>query len=68
MGVILTGMGADGADGLGEMRAAGAPTIAQDKDSSAVWGMPGEAVKRGSAVEVLPLPAIAARMLAPATR
>lgn len=68
VGVILTGMGADGADGLGLIRAAGSPTIAQDKESSVVWGMPGEATKRGHAMEVLPLDKIAARVLKLATR
>jgi two-component system chemotaxis response regulator CheB len=63
IGALLTGMGADGAEGLKEMRAAGAPTLAQDEKSSVVWGMPGEAVKRGAADEVLPLDAIAARLL-----
>ena len=55
IGVILTGMGADGARGLGEMREAGSVTIAQDEKSSVVWGMPGEAVKRGAAQKVLAL-------------
>jgi two-component system, chemotaxis family, protein-glutamate methylesterase/glutaminase len=68
VGVILTGMGADGAEGLGAIKAAGSPTIAQDKESSVVWGMPGEASKRGHANEVLPLSAIAARILALAAR
>ena len=63
VGVLLTGMGVDGARGLGAMRAAGAPTIAQDRDTSVVWGMPGEAVKRGAAVETLPLGHIAGRVL-----
>jgi two-component system chemotaxis response regulator CheB len=62
IGVLLTGMGADGAVGLGAMRAQGARTIAQDKETSVVWGMPGEAVKRGAASEVLALDAIAARL------
>jgi len=48
VGVILTGMGDDGASELGEMRAAGAATIAQDEASSVVFGMPKEAVKRGA--------------------
>ena len=64
VGVILTGMGGDGADGLVEMCRTGSPTVAQDKASSVVWGMPGEAVKRGGAQEVLPLNQIAARVLA----
>lgn len=63
LGVLLTGMGDDGADAMGEMKKAGAPTIAQDQASSVVWGMPGEAVKRGHADEVLPLNNIAERIL-----
>jgi two-component system chemotaxis response regulator CheB len=62
-GVILTGMGDDGARGLKEMMDAGAPTIAQDEASSVVWGMPGTAVKLGAAQYVLPLQKIAAEML-----
>jgi two-component system, chemotaxis family, protein-glutamate methylesterase/glutaminase len=58
VGVILTGMGADGALGLKEMREAGAETIAQDEATSVVWGMPGEAVAMNAACHVLPLPAI----------
>jgi two-component system, chemotaxis family, protein-glutamate methylesterase/glutaminase len=63
IGVILTGMGADGAEGLKEMKEAGAPTIAQDERSSVVWGMPGAAVRLGAAAEVLPLEAVAGRVL-----
>lgn len=63
LAVLLTGMGDDGADAMGRMRAAGAPTIAQDEVSSVVWGMPGEAVKRGYADDVLPLHHIAERIL-----
>ncbi len=62
VGVILTGMGKDGAIGLGEMREAGAHTIAQDEASSVVWGMPGEAVALGAAAEVLPLESISAAL------
>lgn len=64
VGVILTGMGADGARGLLEMREAGSPTIAQDEKTSVVWGMPGEAVKLGAAMQVLALDRIAEVLLA----
>lgn len=63
VGVILTGMGADGAAGLLEMRQAGAATIAQDEKTSVVFGMPKEAIELGAADEVLPLSQIAAAML-----
>jgi two-component system chemotaxis response regulator CheB len=63
VGVILTGMGDDGAEGLCEMRAAGAHTIAQDEDTSVVFGMPGEAIARGAAAEVLPLGLLATAIL-----
>jgi len=61
--VLLTGMGDDGSDAMGTMKKAGAPTIAQDEATSIVWGMPGEAVRRGHADEVLPLHHIAERIL-----
>ena len=63
VGVILTGMGDDGARGLKEMHAAGAPTIAQDEHSSVVWGMPGAAVKMGAIDEVMSLDKIAAAVM-----
>jgi two-component system, chemotaxis family, protein-glutamate methylesterase/glutaminase len=63
LAVMLTGMGADGAEGMGEMRHAGARTLAQDEKSSVVWGMPGEVVKRGFAQEVLSLGKIAGRLV-----
>jgi two-component system chemotaxis response regulator CheB len=63
VGVILTGMGDDGARGLKEMLDAGARTIAQDEATSVVWGMPGAAVKQGAAQQVLPLHRIAHEML-----
>ena len=55
IGVILTGMGADGADGLLAMKERGAYNIAQDEASCVVFGMPREAIKRGAAHKVLPL-------------
>lgn len=62
IGVLLTGMGKDGAVGLKEMREAGSPTVAQDEETSVVWGMPGEAFAIGAAAEVLPLASIAPRL------
>jgi two-component system chemotaxis response regulator CheB len=64
IGVILTGMGKDGALGLKEMRDGGSRTIAQDEATSIVWGMPGEAVALGGAADVLPLGEIYSRILA----
>ncbi len=64
MGVLLTGMGRDGADGLVALRRAGFLTIAQDEKTSVVWGMPRVAAERGGAAEILPLPRIAARITA----
>jgi two-component system, chemotaxis family, protein-glutamate methylesterase/glutaminase len=63
VGVLLTGMGDDGAAGLLEMRSAGARTIAQDETSSAVYGMPRAADRLGAAEQVLPLEQIAAAIL-----
>jgi len=62
LGVILTGMGDDGARGLKEMHDAGAHTLVQDEKTSVVWGMPGEAVKHGGVDEILPLDKVAARL------
>ena len=59
VGILLTGMGSDGALGLKEMHDSGAITIAQDEQSSVVWGMPGEAVKIQAADFILPLDKIA---------
>ena len=63
VGVILTGMGKDGAQGLLAMRNAGAHTIAQDESSCVVYGMPKAAVELGAAMEVVSLPDIAGRIL-----
>ena len=63
MGVIMTGMGDDGATALGSMRKAGAFTVAQDEKTCVVFGMPHEAIERGSVDEVLPLGGIAQRIL-----
>jgi len=68
IGVLLTGMGDDGSASLGLLKAAGAVTIAQDEASSVVWGMPGEAVKRGHACLVLPLHQIADKILRSVSR
>jgi len=63
VGVIMTGMGDDGARGMAEMHEAGASTIAQDEATSVVFGMPNEAVKHGGVDRVLPLGAIGAEIL-----
>jgi len=59
---ILTGMGNDGTRGLKALKSKGAVTLAQDRDSSVVWGMPGSAVQQGAVDEVLPLRKIARRL------
>jgi two-component system chemotaxis response regulator CheB len=58
VGVLLTGMGSDGAQGLLKMRQAGAPTIAQDEATCVVFGMPREAIRAGAAGRVVGLPGI----------
>jgi two-component system chemotaxis response regulator CheB len=63
VGVILTGMGDDGARGMLEMKQAGAKTIAQDEATCVVFGMPKEAIKLGAADKVLPLQSIAGAIL-----
>ena len=63
IGLMLTGMGSDGAAGMGELKQTGAPILVQDEKSSVVWGMPGEVAKRGFADEILPLGKIAARLI-----
>jgi len=63
IGVIMTGMGDDGARGMAEMHVAGAYTLAQDEASCVVYGMPGEAVKHGGVDNVLPLDRIAGEVI-----
>lgn len=63
-GIILTGMGKDGARGMLEMRMAGAWTIGQDEASCVVYGMPKEAAQLGAVAEVVALPDIATRLMA----
>lgn len=63
VGVIMTGMGDDGAEGMKEMHDAGAWTIAQDEKTCIVYGMPCEAVKKGGVEEILPLEDIAGAVL-----
>lgn len=68
VGVLLTGMGSDGADGLLRIRQNGGHTIAQNKDSCVVYGMPRVAVEMGAAAEVLPLSRIGQAVLSVACR
>jgi len=63
VGVIMTGMGDDGARGMAEMKEAGAATIAQDEKSCVVFGMPHEAIKRGAVDRVVSLENIAQQIL-----
>ena len=63
LGVMLTGMGADGATAMRELRDAGSWNVAQDEATSVVFGMPKEAIAAGAVHEVLPIRAIAPRLL-----
>lgn len=63
MGVVLTGMGKDGAEGLLEMKKAGAYTVVQNEETCVVYGMPGAAVALGAADKILPLDRIAGDLL-----
>jgi two-component system, chemotaxis family, protein-glutamate methylesterase/glutaminase len=63
VGIIMTGMGDDGAHGLAEMRQAGAFTVAQDEATSVVFGMPKEAIELGAVERVLPLELLASEIL-----
>jgi two-component system chemotaxis response regulator CheB len=64
LGLIMTGMGEDGADALGEIRKQGGITIAQDEESCVVYGMPRAAIDRGSVMRVVPLDALANTLMA----
>ena len=68
VGVIMTGMGDDGARGMAEMKQAGAHTIAQDEATSVVFGMPKEAIARGCVDRIVPLQSIAQEILRTAAR
>jgi two-component system, chemotaxis family, protein-glutamate methylesterase/glutaminase len=63
LGILLTGMGVDGADGLRAIRQAGGYTLAEDSSTAVVYGMPAAAVQLGAVCESLPLDSIAGRML-----
>ena len=62
VGVLMTGMGHDGAEAMALLHARGGRTIAEAEETAVVWGMPGELVKAGGADWVLPLPRIAERL------
>jgi two-component system chemotaxis response regulator CheB len=67
-GIIMTGMGDDGAHGLYEMKTAGALTIAQDEATSVVFGMPREAIALGAADKVVPLELLSAQIIRAGSR
>jgi len=62
LGILLTGMGSDGAAAMADLRAAGGHTIAESRDTAVVWGMPGELVARDGAVDTLPVDDIPHRL------
>lgn len=63
LGVLMTGMGSDGADALARLKGLGGRTIAEAEESAVVWGMPGELVRRGGAEVIAPLERIADRIM-----
>jgi two-component system, chemotaxis family, protein-glutamate methylesterase/glutaminase len=62
IGILMTGMGYDGAEAMALLRDRGGRTIAESEETAVVWGMPGELVKANGADWVLPLPRIADRL------
>ncbi len=62
IGVLMTGMGNDGAEAMAQLRALGGRTIAEAEETAIVWGMPGELVRAGGASWIVPLPRIAQRL------
>jgi two-component system chemotaxis response regulator CheB len=62
IGVLMTGMGNDGAEAMAELRRGGGQTIAEAEETAVVWGMPGELVRADGATWILPLPKIAQRL------
>ncbi len=68
LGVVLTGMGSDGARGSEVLRRAGGQVVVQDQQSSVVWGMPGAVIAAGQAQRVVPLSAVAQEVLLAAGR
>ncbi len=63
LGILMTGMGNDGASAMTQMREAGGHTIAESEETAIVWGMPGELVRMGGASDIVALPDIAERLL-----
>jgi two-component system chemotaxis response regulator CheB len=63
VGVLMTGMGSDGAEAMTRLKGQGGRTIAEAEESAVVWGMPGELVRRGGAHVISPLEQIADRIL-----
>ena len=63
IGVLMTGMGSDGAQAMASLRSRGGRTIAESEETAVVWGMPGELVRRGGAEWILPLPEIGPRLV-----
>src|SRR5207237_5708187 len=68
VGVLLTGMGDDGAEGLGAIKKEGGMTLAQNEESCVVFGMPKAAIERGYAVRVVALDALANTLMAQCTQ